>query len=78
MMFGCVSRECANAQNWKKKKKDRLTGSKTHKTTNLHRPHVSCVCVASVGMREGGVREGGIKRVCIDTLQWRGCFDFWV
>jgi len=65
-------------QKVKKKMKDGLTGSNTHKTTNLHRPYVSCVCVALVGACKEGIQKGGIRRVCVDTLQWHGYFDFWV
>jgi len=58
-MFRCVSRGCANAQDWEKKTKSRLTGSNPHKNANLYRPCVSCVCVALVrACREA--REGGM------------------
>jgi len=62
LVFGYVSRGCANAQDWekkkksvkkrkkkkKKKKKSRLTGLNPHKNADLYRPHMSCVCVALV------------------------------
>jgi len=48
LVFGCVSRGCANAQDREKKTKSGLTSLNPHKNADLYRPCVSCVCVASV------------------------------
>jgi len=70
LVFGCMLRGCANAQDREKKRKvkknekekkmkSRLTSSNPHKNTNLYRPCMSCVCVALVWVcREA--REGGM------------------
>jgi len=48
LVFGCVSRGCANAQDREKKTKSRLTSLNPHKNADLYRPCVLCVCMASV------------------------------
>jgi len=92
LVFGCVSRGCANAQDWEKKKVKKTTKKKksekrTHwfKSPQKHQLllvlHVSYVCVASVRVgrevRGGGIYRDGIRQVFVGTLQWRGYFGFW-
>ena len=84
LVFGCVSRGCANTQDGKKKKKSEKKSEK--QTYQKHQPPqascVSCVCVALVRVRRearrGGVHRDGIGRVSIRALQWHRCFNFWV
>jgi len=84
LVFGCVSRGCANAQDGKKKSKSKKKSEKwTHqKHQPLQASHVSCVCVASVRVHReahrGGICRDGIRRVFIGALRWHRCFDFWV
>ena len=92
LVFGCVSRGCANAQDWEKKMKvKKTTKKKSEKWTHWFKSpqkyqllpvlHVSYVCVALVRAgREvcgGGIHRDGIRWVFIGTLQWHGCFSFW-
>ena len=59
LMFGCVSRECANAQNWKKKrkaKKKRKTGS-LFQTPTKPPTSTGLMCRVCAWLRWGRARE---------------------